>query len=285
MPLVRGTHKFDNHFTQIPNAWLRDSGLSYKARGILAELLSHAKGFTVSRDRMARMSKEGKDAISSGIAELEAHGYLRREQTRLPNGTLGPTLWVTQDPTGPVNTAVEPLADYPAAVDPAAVDPHSKNNEVKNNNVKNTKLLESLENDFEKFWDIYPRRVARADAHRAFSKHYEKHGSKILEGAKRLAADPNAPADKKFIPYPATWLNREGWDDEPYPPRERTPEEIALRVTQRNEAERLEREQRQARQREEDKALEAAATEMPICEHGKKLIHCVPCCAKISDSA
>ena len=284
MPLVRGTHKFDNHFTQIPNAWLRDSRLSYKARGILAELLSHAKGFTVSRDRMARLSKEGKDAISSGIAELEAHGYLRRQQTRLPNGTLGPTLWVTQDPENRMDTAVEPLADYPAAVDPAAVDPHTKNNILENNNSKNTKTLESLKNDFEQFWDIYPRRVGRADAYRAFSKHYEQYGPKMLEGARRFANDPNAPADKKFIPHPATWLNRESWDDEPYPVREKTPEEIASFVAKRNERERLEREKRQARQRAEDKALEAASISMPICEHGKKLIHCLPCCDKISDN-
>ena len=35
MPVIRGHHSFDNHFTQIPNHWLRDSRLSFKARGLM----------------------------------------------------------------------------------------------------------------------------------------------------------------------------------------------------------------------------------------------------------
>ena len=35
MPLIRGYHSFDDHFTQIPNSWLRDTRLSLKAIGLL----------------------------------------------------------------------------------------------------------------------------------------------------------------------------------------------------------------------------------------------------------
>jgi len=38
----------------------------------------------------------------------------------------------------------------------------------------------------------------------------------VMEGVRRMAADPNLP-DKQFIPHPATWLNRSGWEDEAYP--------------------------------------------------------------------
>ena len=35
--------------------------------------------------------------------------------------------------------------------------------------------------------------------------------------------------DPKFTPHPATWLNREGWDDDPVPPPRRalTPQQQA----------------------------------------------------------
>ena len=38
----------------------------------------------------------------------------------------------------------------------------------------------------------------------------------IVSAAEALAKDPNLPP-KQFIPHPATWLNRDGWEDEPYP--------------------------------------------------------------------
>ena len=40
----------------------------------------------------------------------------------------------------------------------------------------------------------------------------------IIAATASLAADPNLP-DTEFIPHPSTWLNRDGWDDEPYPAR------------------------------------------------------------------
>jgi hypothetical protein len=41
----------------------------------------------------------------------------------------------------------------------------------------------------------------------------------ILGGAVRLRDDPNR--EQQFTPHPTTWLNRDGWEDEPLPPRSR----------------------------------------------------------------
>lgn len=64
----------------IQNAALEDERLSYKARGLLAYLLSRPPGWTTSADRLAKDSpKEGRDAVLSGLKELEVIGYLHRE--------------------------------------------------------------------------------------------------------------------------------------------------------------------------------------------------------------
>ena len=77
--------------------------------------------------------------------------------------------------------------------------------------------------DFEKFWDVYPRRVGKQAALKAFTKEAKTTDpADIIAGAQRLADDPNLP-DKTFIPHPATWLTRAGWLDEPYPQRETKP--------------------------------------------------------------
>lgn len=281
MPIVRGNHSFDNHFTQIPNAWLRDARLSYKARGILAELMSHAPGFVVSRDRLAALGPDGKAAISSGLEELESHGYLRRHQERNPNGTLGATVWTTTDP---VNTGIEPSTGFPATDYPSTDNRTPKKNNVKNNEVKKELPRREVEEAWEKFWSIYPRRVGKSDANKAFLKAWAAEGIKVLDGAARLAADPNLPP-ARYIPHPATWLNRAGWDDEPYPVRELSPEERRQKDLERSrqlrEAERIESE----RQRREWKAAEERAVPAPDCEHGLPIWKCRECTKRLYEES
>ncbi len=72
---------------------------------------------------------------------------------------------------------------------------------------------------FDRFWSVYPRRVGKEGAKKAFLKAVKQVGADVIvAGARRFAEDPNLP-EKQFIPHPATWLNRGSWDDEPLPPR------------------------------------------------------------------
>jgi len=73
---------------------------------------------------------------------------------------------------------------------------------------------------FDTFWAAYPRKVGKATARQAFDKAVRRTGNpaRVIEGARRLAADPNLP-EREFIPHPPTWLNRDGWEDEPFPAR------------------------------------------------------------------
>jgi hypothetical protein len=69
---------------------------------------------------------------------------------------------------------------------------------------------------FDEFWAIYPRRVAKLDAARAFAKALKFTTlDKLLAGARRYAAEKYGD---RYIKHPATWLNGGCWDDEPPPP-------------------------------------------------------------------
>lgn len=69
------------------------------------------------------------------------------------------------------------------------------------------------------FWRTYPRRVGKRAASLAFDRAVKRApATSILEGAQRLATDPNLP-ETRFIPHPTTWLNRDGWEDDPLPPQ------------------------------------------------------------------
>jgi hypothetical protein len=100
MPLIRGHHAFDDHFTQIPNGWVRDSNLSLKAIGLLTQLMSHRPGWNMSISSLARFNKTGVRTIKSAVEELELNGYLVRseKQQHNPDGTFADYVWTTADP-------------------------------------------------------------------------------------------------------------------------------------------------------------------------------------------
>ncbi len=89
---------FDRNYTIVPNTWVRDVRLSRKARGLLAELLSHAVGWSVSLEYLVASGAEGRDAVRSAIKELEDVGYLTRSRARDAAGRLGGAHYALADP-------------------------------------------------------------------------------------------------------------------------------------------------------------------------------------------
>lgn len=72
---------------------------------------------------------------------------------------------------------------------------------------------------FEAFWSAYPKKVARADALKAFGKALKAADSDtLIAGAMRYAAEQHGK-DPTYTKHPATWLNKGCWTDEPAPPR------------------------------------------------------------------
>tara|TARA_B110000858_G_scaffold198234_1_gene263411 strand:- start:3990 stop:4742 length:753 start_codon:yes stop_codon:yes gene_type:complete len=213
MSIIRRKLQHEYRFTQIPNEWLRDPRLSLKAKGLLSQLLSHAEGWKVTIKSLAKANNCGRDAVRGAVRELEDLGYLQREQSRATGGEFSEVIWATSEPL-----SVEPLPDNPVPVNPSYKNTNSKNTIEKNTISKKYIVNERWNEEFQTFWDTYPRKVGIANARKAFEKYAEKYLAEMLDGAVRIASDPNLP-ETTFIPHPSTWLNREGWNDEPYPVR------------------------------------------------------------------
>ncbi|WP_339851157.1 hypothetical protein MKY42_11625 [Paenibacillus sp. FSL W7-1088] len=65
-------------FTRVLNELLQDTRLSFKARGLLAYMLSKPDNFKFHIDELIKHATDGKDSIRAGMKELEKWGYLNR---------------------------------------------------------------------------------------------------------------------------------------------------------------------------------------------------------------
>jgi hypothetical protein len=199
MPLIRGHHTFDDHFTQIPNDWVRDSRLSLKAIGLLTQLMSHRPGWNMSISSLARFNKTGTDTIKSAVKELELLGYLTRsdKQEHNEDGTFADYVWTTADPFQNPATALSVSAKQ-----------DTKKTITKEEQPIKNKQENISSNDFEKFWEIYPKRVAKADALKAWNKAIKRKTADELLKLTKVYSEGKLP-DITYIPYPASWLNKE----------------------------------------------------------------------------
>lgn len=84
-------------------------------------------------------------------------------------------------------------------------------------NQSTTESLRDSLDGFDDFWAAYPKKVAKPDARKAWTKAAKgTDWALIVAGAKRYAGERRGQ-DPKYTAYPATWLNRESWNDEPQP--------------------------------------------------------------------
>ena len=76
-----------------------------------------------------------------------------------------------------------------------------------------------MNDHFDDFWSIYPRRIAKKAAAKKFAIAVQNGADpqKIIDGAKAYA-DAVKGSDPTFIAHPTTWLNQGRWDDEQPPP-------------------------------------------------------------------
>lgn len=73
-------HKQKSNYTQVANCILNTNELSAKAKGLFTYIYGKPSNWDFSTDRIADEMKDGRDAVASGLKELEKEGYLQRKR-------------------------------------------------------------------------------------------------------------------------------------------------------------------------------------------------------------
>ncbi|HDR7713067.1 DnaD domain protein [Bacillus bombysepticus] len=129
--------KKDNNYSVINNTGLKDKRLSWKAKGILAYILTLPDDWVFYREELSQHAKDGINSLRAGMQELKEYGYIKRFPVRDEKNKI--VRWETIIYEIPVDDY--PPVENPPAGKPVAGNPLVENHKLLNTNIQSTKEL------------------------------------------------------------------------------------------------------------------------------------------------
>lgn len=158
--IIRVEH--EKNFTQIVNSTLRDTRLSWKARGLHHYLLSLSNNWDVCIAHLVEQSKQdGMASVKSALKELESMGYMHKERLKDEHGRFTKCLWYVYEVPQVENRLVDetasgkasspsPQVDFPPVEKPPVEKPPVENRALRNTYKRNTDLKKNDQKKKEK---------------------------------------------------------------------------------------------------------------------------------------
>ncbi len=125
-------------YTVMSNHHLRNVNLSLKAKGLLSMMLSLPEDWNYTTRGLAKICKEGVDAIGAALRELEAAGYIVRHKLRDRQGRISDTEYVIYEqpqlrkPDTDSPDTENPYMDKPDTEKPAELNIEKSNTQKQN---------------------------------------------------------------------------------------------------------------------------------------------------------
>jgi hypothetical protein len=105
--------------------------MSWKARGLLAELMSYPDGWETTVDRLVEKARtegpesEGRQSMRNAMAELKRFGYVAYVKTHVAGGRFATDIWVSDSPLTGIPETGTPVAGTPVTVSPVTGTPET----------------------------------------------------------------------------------------------------------------------------------------------------------------
>lgn len=156
----------EHNFVQVDTGYLRNPGLSAKAKGVLTYILSLPDDWILYKSELPRHFTDGKDSIRAALKELEANGYLTQEEKRDEKGRiLHHNLTVYEVPIHGGFSATDKPQRVTRSGKPATTNNYLTNNNLTKNDLTNTTTGSSQKIIVEHYQNNYgniPSLVSRA---------------------------------------------------------------------------------------------------------------------------
>jgi PPE-repeat protein len=192
---------------------LNNSKATGRAKLVLLGIANHLgdQGAWPSISTLARYANASERSVKRDIQELIELGELKVELQNAPTNHQYKTnlYWIT------IRSGVTDLASgVTAQVSRGDSSGKSGVTPVGTQNIIRTIKEPSLKSDldsFDTFWNLYPKKVAKADALKAWKQATKKKTADELIELVKVYSESKLP-DQQYIPYPASWLNKELYD-------------------------------------------------------------------------
>ena len=112
------------NYTMMSNQHLKDKRLTLKAKGLMSVMLSLPENLDYTLRGLSAISKEGVDAISEAVKELERSGYVIRNRKRDERGRLSGTEYLIYEDC---HMNSQPAQDAPKPEKPKRENPRLEN--------------------------------------------------------------------------------------------------------------------------------------------------------------
>ncbi|TPV44552.1 DnaD domain-containing protein [Bacillus dicomae] len=142
------------NYTTINNTGLRDERLSWKAKGILAYILSLPDDWVFYMEEISTHAKDGIDSLRVGMKELKKFGYVRRFPVKNEKGKI--TNWETiiyevpqvENPHMENPQVEKPQMELPFMENPTLLSTKELNTKELSTNIQSSSIFSFYENNF-----------------------------------------------------------------------------------------------------------------------------------------
>jgi len=206
---------------------MKQQGLKPATKIVLYWLADHHNGETLkcypSISRLAKCCEMSEQSVRNQLKELERLGLIQFTPYFCDDGRQTSNnyyLMLKDDGTvGGLEKYDRPSRNFRGEGTKSVggrvqnFDPNlGRNNLGRNNN--NSSSDDEVDYYFDQLWSLYPRKVGKGQARKAFKAASKKKDfydllPKLMDYVQTLEGK-----DKQFIPHLATWLNGERWEDE-----------------------------------------------------------------------
>ena len=155
--------------------------------------------------RLCQDTEMSMATITRKLSYLEEHSFIYR--TKRKNTSTLYTLRVsnTDADVERSDTHTEHSSTLPVSIEPTNV----------NLPIEPIKELTVMYDcDFDDFWSVYPRKIAKSTARRAYDSAMKKATADEVLSAVKIFSANSRSTEKQYIPHPSTWLNGERWLDD-----------------------------------------------------------------------
>ena len=193
---------------------LNNSRATGRAKLVLLGIANHLgdHGAWPSISTLARYANASERSVKRDIQELVELGELKVELQNAPTKTQYKTnlYWITIG--SGVTDSASGVTDWVSRGDSSGksgVTPVGTQNIILT--IKEPSLKSDLDS-FDTFWLLYPKKVAKADALKAWKQVLKKKTADEMIGLTKAYSESKLP-DMTYIPYPASWLNKGLYED------------------------------------------------------------------------